>query len=59
MVTKMNNAESRQKLSGNKMICRHANKFSPSVYALGDKVLVKLKISDKIIKGEHKTFDIN
>ena len=55
----MNNAEGRQKLSGNKMICRHANKFSPSVYALGDKVLVKLKISGKIIKGEHKTFDIN
>ena len=42
-----NDAEGRQKLSRDKMISRHGNKFPPSVYELGEKVLVKMKISDK------------
>ena len=49
-----NDAEGRQKLSRDKMISRHGNKFPP----LGEKVLVKMKISDKKIRGKHKTFDI-
>ena len=53
-----NNAEGRQKLSGDKMISWHGNRFPPSVYELGEKVLVKMKISDKKIRGKHKTFDI-
>ena len=53
-----NDAEGRQKLSRDKMISRHGNKFPPSVYELGEKVLVKMKISDKKIRGKHKTFDI-
>ena len=53
-----NDAEGRQKLSRDKMISRHGNKFPPSVYELGGKVLVKMKISDKKIRGNHKTFDI-
>ena len=40
------------------MISRHGNKFPPSVYELGDKVLVKMKISNKKIRGKHKIFDI-
>ena len=51
-------AEGRQKLSRDKMISQHGKKFSPSVYQLGDKMLVKMKISDKKIRGKHKTFDI-
>ena len=50
--------EGRQKLSRDKMISRHGNKFPPSVCELGDKVLVKIKISYKKIRGKHKTFDI-
>ena len=53
-----NDAEGRQKLSCDKMISRHGNKLPPSVYELGEKVLVKMKISDKKIRGKHKTFDI-
>ena len=40
------------------MISQHGNEFSLSVYKLGDKVLVKMKISDKKVRGEHKEFDI-
>ena len=40
------------------MISRHGNKFPPSVYELGEKVLVKMKISDKKIRGKHKTIDV-
>ena len=53
-----NDAEGRQKLSCDKMISWHGNKLPPSVYELGEKVLVKMKISDKKIRGKHKTFDI-
>ena len=53
-----NDAESRQKLSRDKMVSRNGNKFPSSVYELGEKVLVKMKISDKKIRGKHKTFDI-
>ena len=42
-------AEGRQKLSCGKMISKHRNKFPPSVYELGEVVLVKMKISDKKI----------
>ena len=40
------------------MLSRHGNKFPLSVYELGGKVLVKMKISDKQIRGKHKTFDV-
>ena len=54
-----NDTEGRQKLSRDKMISRHGNKFPPSVYELGENVLVKMKkISHKKIRGKHKTFDI-
>ena len=53
-----NDAEGRQKLSRDKMICWHGNKFPPSVYELRKKELVKMKISDKKIRGKHQTFDI-
>ena len=53
-----NDAESRQKLSRDKMVSRNGNKFSSSVYELGEKVLVKMKISDKKIRGKHKICDI-
>ena len=53
-----NDAEGRQKLSRDKMISRHGKKFPPSVYELGEKVLVKMKISDKKIRGKHKTIDV-
>ena len=46
-----NDAEGMQKLSRDKMISWHGEK-------LGDKVLVKMKISDKKTRGKHKTFDI-
>ena len=42
-----NDTEGRQILSRDKIISRHGNKFPPSVYELGEKVLVKMKISDK------------
>ena len=53
-----NDAESRQKLSRDKMVSRNGNKFPSSVYELGEKVLVKMKISDKKIRGKHKICDI-
>ena len=53
-----NDAEGRQKLSLDKMISWYGNKFPPSVYQLGEKALVKMKISNKKIRGKHKTFDI-
>ena len=40
------------------MISWHGNRFPLSVYELEEKVLVKMKISDKKIRGKHKTFDI-
>ena len=40
------------------MVSRHGNKFPPSVYELGEKVLVKMKISHKKIREKNKTFDI-
>ena len=53
-----NDAEGRQKLSRDKIISWYGNKFSPSVYQLGEKALIKMKISDKKIRGKPKTFDI-
>ena len=54
-----NDTEGRQILSRDKIISRHGNKFQPSVYELGEKVLVKMKkISHKKIRGKHKPFDI-
>ena len=40
------------------MISWHGNRFPLSVYELEEKVLVKMKIFDKKIRGKHKTFDI-
>ena len=40
------------------MVSQNGNKFSSSVYELGEKVLVKMKISDKKIRGKHKICDI-
>ena len=53
-----NDAEDKQKLSLNKMISQHGNKFTSSDFKLGDKVLVKMQIFDKKMRGKHKTFDI-
>ena len=49
-----NDTEGRQKLARDKIISQYGNKFPPSVYELGDKMLVKMKISGKKIRGEHK-----